>query len=265
MKNLVLLSFLICVSYIACYTPADGCLEYWATNYDVSADSACESCCVEPTLNVNIKYIYPDSSSYVFGDTLLHSSGKYYHLLSSNIFLDSFEVYTSSDLFPLTRDTSQEIRSVFYRGDFGFSERQGSSIALGTYQDPDYLVGMTASLGLPSILQDTSIFGLDNILVAKAIDSLYVAEQDVFAIFKCSIALDTLDIDTIHLTSSYTLPRSLALSFDSIALNTGKTTTLNWYINVEDWLNHLDLTASETASWADTLVSNLTNASFIDK
>jgi hypothetical protein len=51
-----LLLIYICTNLLSCYDPQKGCLDYDATNFDVSADENC--CCEYPQLVLNIAHRY---------------------------------------------------------------------------------------------------------------------------------------------------------------------------------------------------------------
>lgn len=53
---LAILSFTILQS--SCNDDEEGCLDIQATNFDVSADIACNSCCTYPTLSFRINHVY---------------------------------------------------------------------------------------------------------------------------------------------------------------------------------------------------------------
>lgn len=47
---------LLLTSLVACYEPEEGCLDYRATNYDVTADNACPDCCTYPVLKLALRH-----------------------------------------------------------------------------------------------------------------------------------------------------------------------------------------------------------------
>ena len=55
MKQLSLILFLL-ASLAACYEPQEGCLDYRATNYDVTADDPCPDCCTFPVLKLALRH-----------------------------------------------------------------------------------------------------------------------------------------------------------------------------------------------------------------
>ncbi len=55
MKEIYKLFFLLFLfSLTGCYEPTEGCLDADATNFDVSADRSCESCCTYPDLKFKV-------------------------------------------------------------------------------------------------------------------------------------------------------------------------------------------------------------------
>lgn len=239
-----LASLLILIGFIGCYVPSEGCLEFWAINYDVLADEPCtvEECCTQPKLSLAIEYYKNDSTKYQFNDTLYHTpSDKYYALLSSNLFTHSYTLYnTDGEEVSLEQD-SLLIKSNYYTTDFGLSTAQGSGITITKYKDAFDLSQIDFKVGLPALLQDTTIFGADNKTVASAIDTLYNEEiNPFFSTFSCNISLDTVSIDTFQYKSTLSDNVDISLTFVSQLVNFGENTSLVAKVAVADWFNTID-------------------------
>ncbi len=242
---------------LGCYEPTEGCLEVWATNYDVLADNLCDDCCTPPELRVRIQYVLADDSTqYRFGDTLRLADESYVTLHSANVMLSHFEVTNQGDLLPAIND-SITIDEIKYEQDFGFSNGQGSAISLTRYQEPFTVDGMTFQQGIPLVWQDTSLFGADNVIIAQAIDSLYVLDDDKFALFSCTISQDTINQDTLHHVSSFSDTIDYALDFSERTLLLGDNTTLTLKVNVVNWLGGVVLDTAQTGNVADDLITTL--------
>jgi len=262
-KLLTRLSLLLgLTALIGCYEPTEGCVEYWAVNYDVLADELCDDCCTAPEVRVAIKYLLPDSSEYRFGDTILLESGTYVSLHSANMMLSHFDLF-SAGLEVAAVNDSVTIDNVTYESDFEFSTSQGKTIKLSEYEEPFVIDGISFLQGLHPTWQDTSIFGLDNSIIAEAIDSLYVPMTDDFTRFSCTVSADTINQDTIHSVSTlrdtlrYNLSALDPMTLDPILLNLGEHTTITLKVNVKDWFDKIDYDPDNVETLANDLISAL--------
>lgn len=243
---------------VGCYEPTEGCIENWATNFDVLADNLCDDCCSAPDVNAVIKYYINDSTEYTFGDTIIHSSGRFYSILNMNTMLSNFEIGTGGEIVDEIND-SVEIKNIFYDTDFGFSSGQGSNIAITEYQVPYAVDSITYVLGLIPEWQDTLIFGRDNADIARAVDSLYIISDDFYSNLNCFISLDTTDIDTLRLVSSLSDTVRYAFAVDDFQLSLGENTTLELRVDLFSWFDPIiSVVDTEDASTlADNLVSSM--------
>jgi len=251
-----LLTYLLGVSLITlvgCYEPTEGCVEPWAVNYDVLADDLCEDCCTPPEVRVKIQYLTPDSSTYRFGDTLRLEDNSYVTLHSVNVMLSNFEM-ESSGVQVVSVNDSITLDEVDYESDFGFSRGQGSGISLTQYREPYSVDAISFVQGVPSVWQDTSIFGADNVIIAEAIDSLYRADMDKFALFSCTISTDTINQDTVKYVSTLlnTADYNLVIP-GGYPLSLGDNTTINMKIYLTEWLEGVTLDGTNTEAVADQL------------
>lgn len=250
---------LILVTVSSCYEPTEGCLENWATNYSILADEPClDDCCTSPVINAQIVYYLNDSTTYTFGDTILHeATNTYYSIESINMMVSDFEIDSSGVLVEEVNDTTT-IDGVIYETDFGFSTEQGSAITLTEYQDSYRVDGLTFLQGLIPAWQDTTIFGRDNTTIALAIDSLYLASTDVFTRMSCVVVFDTVNVKTLHLVSSYPDTIRHTVSADEgIILAVGDDSTLEIRVDIDEWFDSViqNHESTETTQLANSLAS----------
>jgi hypothetical protein len=84
---LVILSFGILQS--SCNDDEEGCLDTQATNFDVTADIACNSCCTYPTLSFRINHVYDSiTNNFVL-------SGTYLDAIDSPYLVSAIQYYIS--------------------------------------------------------------------------------------------------------------------------------------------------------------------------
>ncbi len=262
MNNLfrsLLLSIFCCYG---CYEPTEGCLEFWATDYDVLADEPCEenACCTPPKLNFIVKYYKNDSTTYSFNDTLFHSpSGTYYSLLSANLYTHGYTLFDiDGEVIPTLVD-SVLIQDRYYTSDFAFNTKVWSSIQLHEYKDEFDIQTVDFVVGIPALLQDTTIFGADSKIVASAIDSLYNdVNPGFFSTFSCNIGYDTIAIDTIQYKTLALDSIDISLTFDNVAqVNYAENTTITGRVYVTDWMNSIPDLQAEQSEIARQLIESL--------
>jgi hypothetical protein len=72
-----------------CNSEEEGCLDIQATNFDVSADVACSSCCTYPTLTLRINHVYDTTSN----NFLLNKT--YWDAIDSPYLVSAIQYYIS--------------------------------------------------------------------------------------------------------------------------------------------------------------------------
>lgn len=254
---------LLILSFAACYEPQDGCLEAWATNYNLLADTPCGDCCTKPKLTWKQSFVVSaDSSTYTFGDTLFDNQLRPYKILSVNLFSHSYNILNDGIILPFEEDTTV-ILNVAYDDDFGFSTGSSVSIAQGEYVDDLTVNGVKYQIGLPSTLRDTSIFGKDNATVAQAIDSLYNPTTDAFsAMTFTAVAIRDTVPDTMKFVS-FIAELTFDDSFSNINISVGQNTTIKNAFFIDTWMNTVDL-FNPSDSIANVLVKRLFEHNFVD-
>ena len=97
--------FLLTVAFLAwtgwgCNTRIQGCLDLNATNFDLTAEKACDDCCTYPTVTITLSQKWGDNN-FSTDNTFFDSHGNAYKIIDLQYFLSSFawesslnEVYT---------------------------------------------------------------------------------------------------------------------------------------------------------------------------
>ncbi len=117
-----------------CYTRQEGCLDTWATNYEVTADDACDkNCCTYPRLSFTLLHQWGDSTI-LPSDTITNQVGQVFRVtdvrcymtsvllhnkiggnISSNSVLTKTDGQTITDDFLLLRLADQTLTGPQYR------------------------------------------------------------------------------------------------------------------------------------------------------
>lgn len=79
-----------------CYSRTEGCLDTYASNYDVSVDDSCPNCCEYPFLKLVVLNRYGDSL-YAQGDTLINQFGQQYIILALRYYVSHFRLFQSGN------------------------------------------------------------------------------------------------------------------------------------------------------------------------
>ena len=128
--SVILFSF----SLLSCYNRQTGCLDPLSANFSVTADDACNDCCKDPELILNIRHLVEDKL--ISPDSVLvNEMGQKYKILNFAYYLSGFEVI-QSDGTAVTVSESVAFNSnagiVSTPDDFGIYRRTNVSTKLGS-------------------------------------------------------------------------------------------------------------------------------------
>ena len=262
-ENIVLLGLLLLGLVIlpACLQKEEACLDNRATNYDASADQACEDCCNFPSLRLEVLHR--------IRDTVLLNGGIYPHASPRT---DSFQVnqivfYLSElhlewtarsegvintvvvDLQDGSTQTLEDNFNLVSR-DNGFDYTVGDYLATGSFDRISFYVGLTEipNQAIPGSLPDGHPLA----------DSMYLNDQSGYIFSRISLVPDLISGDTViyEISPSEAIkveldfPLEIELSFD---------VTIPLKIDYWEWLKGIDFDA-EPEVIEDSIVSNMAKA-----
>lgn len=90
----LLLIFILGVSLYSCYEYEEACLDTFATNFSISADDACESCCIYPSVNLLISHAIGDAR-FSRDSVTFTNFGDSVRINKAIVFLGDFELFTT--------------------------------------------------------------------------------------------------------------------------------------------------------------------------
>lgn len=162
--------------FTSCYEPIEGCLEINGSNYEVSADRACDSCCVYPSLVLSVKHSF-NGDLVQSGDTLVNKDGSTIILNDLRYFLSDVYLSSSESMYNVvdtvnsdcgTSDSSFEIPNdqVYILGN-------NSSYTVGFWNVNDSYTNLNLKFGLSDCVHDAGINNLDSDSKLESRDSLY--------------------------------------------------------------------------------------------
>jgi hypothetical protein len=89
--------FFLLLAGAGCYEPKAACLDLLAANYDVSADEACDDCCVYPSFTLGLSHQW-ESRNFILKDTFVNNVGDSVVVISQKFFLGSIELGNAEGL-----------------------------------------------------------------------------------------------------------------------------------------------------------------------
>ncbi len=235
----------------------EGCLERWASNYDITADKACDDCCTEPKVKLQFRTLF-DSISVNSDSVYLDDFNNTFKYVSAEFFISRFRGWNSEGDTIKNADTVSVLDDI-YIDDFFFSPVKNSK-DVGFIRDIEVLDTIEFYLGLSASMQDTSIITSDNLDLAAANDSLFI-EDNRFSVFNTVLAIDTSQLDTIRyrsiLTNSNEIKLVYAFGENGLNLSEGldKTFQIDYFLDVA--LAGIDLSIFSVDAVGENLLNSL--------
>ncbi len=144
----------------SCYTRKEACLDLLASNYDVSADDACASCCTFPKLRLEISHLVKDST-YRVDAIYTNDLNQAFNILDVRYYVSSFELYnkTTGKKVILEKIKNQD-STIVLPDDIKILRSVDGSIEIGTIKDYGNYDSLTFRLGLKDEVMQTSFANL---------------------------------------------------------------------------------------------------------
>jgi hypothetical protein len=95
-SNLYFFVFLSVLSLFSCYEEKEGCLDIFASNYDVSADFACMECCDYPTASLDLSHTF-NNEPYKLNDSIANNINSYFKVISQKIFISDIFIFDGKE------------------------------------------------------------------------------------------------------------------------------------------------------------------------
>lgn len=165
----LLLSLLCLILFVtACVEPTNGCLDPFASNYELTADFSCEDCCTYPTFSLSTQYLYGedpiDSSLYYQNDV-----DSYFKLRSFYMVLSEFDLIGDKEDYELISKTENKTIS----DDLVGIRFRTSSKSPGKISFEDSIRSIEFKIGMPATLDDPNDVDLDYSVLEFLQDSMY--------------------------------------------------------------------------------------------
>lgn len=154
MRCFVMFFLTICV-IASCYEPKEGCIDSYASNYDVSADDMCEDCCKYPNLSLSV-YDHYNNEDISSSDTLYNIYGERFRLDALMYVLS--DIHLNDSLRVRERKTYGSIdvsNDIFIAGTSTFKNTVGTMIV------KDSITSLRIVQGLPTPVIEASVPSTD--------------------------------------------------------------------------------------------------------
>jgi len=185
-RTQILFLLVIVLLQTSCFEPTEGCLDIEATNFDASADDACDDCCTYPQLKLSVFHAITKDNWNMTEDTcIFHAStlafeneitsqtdSSFYQLDNMLFYLSDFRLVSSTNEVYQVSDTIQlnildnavtlEEKDTTVIDDFILVKRLNSSYTLGEFIAPGNFEKIQFKVGLLPRLNTTNPDTLDS-------------------------------------------------------------------------------------------------------
>lgn len=249
----------------SCYENKEGCLDLASSNYDPTADVACEDCCTYPKASIGVTHRVEAADmpvSFSKGDTLTNDLEEQIAILNAKFYTHGYSFTGSST----TTRVEDELSFVDAMGEQQSIEDDITMISattfkydIGTIMNYGDYTSLKFSLGVPEVLESASSITLpsDNPL-AFAGDSLIVDNQYMHAwVVLQQVGYHNEDnfSDTVKLTLPYTYDISIDINQLQGQSITG--TCLLYYKELIKGLDYKTMSASQIKSQLEANLPNI--------
>ena len=233
----LLLCLLWC--WIGCTTREQGCLDIYASNFDLTAEKACDDCCQYPSLNISLSQLWDTIPFNIDSQILVDIHGTAYKLKDIKYFLSDWVLHeVNGERISVDSALLGCIPPVTYSPDVVIIDSRQFNYQLGIIRTAPLIESVEFTLGLetdyPCIADDTT----NNFTRLTKRSPLWNAQTNALSTIRLIIqpdlqveTVDTLFIDLID-RESITYP----YQFEK-----GSHTSLRLSVDYADWFATVDL------------------------
>lgn len=220
----------------------------------MSADRACDSCCVFPNFNLNVDQVF-NGEDFSLGDTLINDLGIQFKITDYLMIFSAFQLGTGNDVFTVTDSTTVSCNgsSDNYEINDLISINNFSSLkTIGEWKEARSIESISFLLGLNDCYHDAGLSNLDDNSRIADIDTLYQSSGG----FKTLILElnDSLRYELIGKAESINITKSIVGSNAA-----GNPLVMNMTIDFGAWLADFN-TEDDTQATKTKLIQNLNQA-----
>lgn len=233
----ILFGFILLTS---CYENQTGCLDIESSNYDVTADDACDDCCTYPTLSILISHQYGENA-YSRTDTITNDLGAELVLEDIQTFISDLNVhsvldsYQVSDTISVLLDGSNQT----VKDDIILVRPSTFRYTVGTFREADTYKSITTRLGLPNEVNNAATITVpDDHPIIAAGDSLYIDDQNQYV--TNYMLLRQVGVHDVADTLAIIAPSYTYNSIVDVTQNRGSNASLSIIMDYLNIINGLD-------------------------
>ncbi len=201
MRNLWRSSFLFIALIVSCSRPNENCLDINATNYDVTAEVQCETCCNYPNLTINFSAIFQGEPLSLNQFIYENDFGETYGIVSGRFILSNFLLIDSEGNDFRIRDSlllsTTGSDSLYFRKDFVYiSELANRTYTMGLFPVQNEYRKIGFNLGLSGDACSINLFEVpDNENLGRGLRGLFDPDTPPDSLMYFSARIEVL-VDT---------------------------------------------------------------------
>lgn len=257
----------------SCNDDEEGCLDTQGTNFDVTADIACNSCCTYPTLSFRINHIYDSiNNDFILSSTYLDALDSPYLVPAIQYYISDVQLVRAdnsevgvTDLVDLTFvdnvTTSIEDNFSLIKKSIG----SYSSVDVGTINTNGDFTKIRFNVGIGSVANHAVITSVpDGHALSAQSESMHVDITEGYIFNKIQIVKDTTtnEVTTYEISGDNNLV-SVELNYP-ISLNAGFDLDLIVYLDYQKLFNGIDFQNDDENTIQAKIVTNTANAFSIE-
>ncbi|MFT5264524.1 MAG: hypothetical protein ACI8YQ_003270 [Polaribacter sp.] len=254
--------------FTSCKDDIEGCKDINASNWNASADSSCEDCCIYPELKLNISHAY-GNTTFRYREPYKDVALNVFTVLSIRYYLSDFSLTTDMETYVVTDslETTTIVDGVVSENtaihdDASFVTVGTSTTSLGDFPSNNlFLDSLSFYLGLSQPLNSVDPGSVPNShpLAPKA-DSMYWDESRGYIFQRLAIIPDTAVADTLILEiGGDDLLRKITLAYGKTTL-TGFDQNISIKIDYKCWFTGINFAMDREDVLKEKIVSNMSKS-----
>lgn len=269
---------------IGCGTSEEGCLDIDATNFDVSADKDCESCCIYPNLKLSVFHslsttgvLQADSCiNHSADSTLTNGDNNFFQINDISFYLSDFELVMSDGTAIEVEDTitlnifddqlGTTLKDTLVKDDFVLIQRSQFSYTIGEFRTPGLYTKIRFKVGLDNRVNTTNDTLLTSHPLSDDQEMHFTTREEGYILQQFDIVKDTAlfpDVDPIQIGEEFFNTVLIELDYTQ-TFEPGFDIEIPIKVKYEEWLKGINFASDTESTIKTTIVSNTADAFEID-
>lgn len=278
--------FLLTLLSIGCGTKEDGCLDIDATNFDVSADEQCESCCTYPNLKLTVFHsilttgvVQADSCINHSGDsTLTNGDDNFFQIKDISFYLSDFQMVMFDGTIVEVEDTitlnifadasGSTFVDTLVKDDFVLVERSQFSYTVGEFRTPGLYSKIRFKVGLDASLNTTNDTLLTSHPLSDTEERHFSTREEGYILQQFNIVRDTTtnstDIEIYQIGKEVFNTVLVELDYEK-TFEPGFDVEIPIKVKYGEWMKGINFATDDELIIKNTIVNNTADAFEIDE